>query len=221
MIFYKVESIRRVRVNTVAFDVECVILFDEEPNIVDLKGLVFRRADIDKWFIPNEMVDLTTANTERMGYISVFPYTTSHFPTLGLEIDPNLTHIKDTDELADYRHYKHHARTLPLSEMGFTLPVGADITAIVGHNYFTPSTTHTAAYDWFNLTNSPTEIIVFPFPSIVTPGEGELFEALKMTVNLAYIMPDCAMRNAIYSNYQVIRGNEYGVRESVIDFPLI
>jgi len=42
-------------------------------------------------------------------------------------------------------------------------------------------------------------------------------ENIAFTMNLAYCMTDWSMRDCVYSNWQIIRGNEYGARRHIIE----
>lgn len=218
---------RRIRVNTVAFDVECVLLLTHNiAQTETVNGVVFRKADIAKYFVPHQ--NLTTiAGDAMMGYLSVVPYGASFDITHDTEIDPNLSPHIDNDPLvspndevgAQIIHYKHHTRCLHLSETCFTTPVGTNITAIAPLIFFTAPTHTSYAWSWFNLTATTEELIIIPCPDILTAYPEDYLNTLELKANLGHVVPDCAVRNCIYSTYQVIRGNEYGTRESIIDYP--
>lgn len=225
---------RRVRVNTVAFDVEAVLLFvEQQPPVTTAQfcGVAFRKADIARYLLPHQMFELSKNNVERLHYISVVPYGVSFDLMKGTEIDPNLTQNIDNDasplspddEVAsEIEHYKHHARCMPINETCFSVKPGTDITAIGGSIFFTSPTASTFAWPWLNdISNTVEDIIIIPIPDILTAYDSDTIKTLELKVNLGYVMPDCAMRNAIYSNYQVLRGNEYGTRESIIDYPIL
>jgi len=222
---------RKIRVNTVAFDVECVMLITDEPqgHLAIVNGFAFRKADIDKYFVPHQMANITpaTPNTDRFGYLTVVPYGVSYVLTAGTEIDPNLTDNIDNvavltpnDEiLLQVEHYKHHTGTSNMNESAFTVPVGVNMTAFGNTIYFTPPTLSSYAWSWFNMTSTTEELIVIPTPDISIPYATTNIQILELKVNLGHVVPDCSVRNCIYSTYQVIRGNEYGTRESIIDYP--
>jgi len=238
--------VRRIRVNTVAFDVECVLLLSEQKSLGNpdlyfavVNGIAFRKADIDKYFMPHQRVNLSFAtDPEQFGYLTVVPYGVSYDITHGTEIDPNLTDEIDNDALVSpddevirrILHYKHHTRCLPLSETCFTMQKGGSVNSFGSPIFFTAPTTSTYAWPWFDLTNAPEDLIVIPVPDFLTPYiilyppnppdpavPGAIL-SLELKCNLGHVVPDCAVRNCIYSTYQVIRGNEYGTRESVIDY---
>lgn len=227
--FLNTDATRRIRVNTVAFDVECVFLLADSKGNGVIVGAAFRKSDILKYMLPHQMFTKDkNLPDERLGYLTVAPYGVSYVVTEDNEVDPNLTSSIDNvavltpnDESANHvLHYKHHTRTINYSESCFTLPAGIDLTALGNERYFTPPTTASGAWSWFNLTNTPEELIVIPAPDILTGIPTANLEALDVLVNLGYVLPDCAVRDCIYSNYQVVRGNEYGSRDSIIDYPV-
>lgn len=224
-----VAATRRIRVNTVAFDVECVLLMNTTPQggLAIINGAAFRKADLAKYFMPHQMCAINSPGGDnRLGYLTVVPYGVSYVLTDGTEIDPNLTNNIDNvpvftsnDEVArQILHYKHHARCFLMSETAFTLPAGMNSTVIPPMIFFTPPSASSFAWPWFNLTNTPEDLIIIPVPDIVTPYTTANLQLLELTCNLGHVVPDCAVRNCIYSTYQVIRGNEYGTRESIIDY---
>lgn len=232
VVFLDTEATRRVRVNTVAFDVECVFLItDNGSGRAIFNGIAFKKSDIAKWLLPHQMASLSKYTEDiRMNYLSVIPYGVSYVITEDSEVDPNLTSsvnnvavlTPNDEDMPDILHYKHHTGTLPWSEMCFSVNVGDDFLALGALSFFTQPTTSSAPYSWFPTTmgDAVEEVVVIPLPDILTAYDTDDIEALSCKINLGYVMPDCAMRDAIYSNYQVIRGNEYGSRESIIDYPV-
>lgn len=229
VVFLNTKAYRRVRVNTVAFDVECVFLISDDKGHAVFNGIAFKKSDIAKWLLPHQMANLSKDTGDiRMNYLSVIPYGVSYVVTEDSEVDPNLTSSVDNavitendEDMPDILHYKHHTGTLPWSEMCFSVNVGDDFLALGALSFFTQPTTSSAPYSWFPPTmgDAVEEVVVIPLPDILSQYDTADIEACTFKVNLGYVMPDCAMRDAIYSNYQVIRGNEYGSRESIIDYP--
>lgn len=215
---------RRIRVNTVAFDVECVLLMTHGIAQTEvINGLAFRKSDLSKYLLPHQKTNWSTP--ARFCYCSVVPYGVSFDITHDTEIDPNLSSHIDDDALVspddevdnEIMHYKHHTRCLPLGETCFTVPVGTDITALAPLIFFTAPTTSGYAWPWFNLTNTTEELVIMPVPDRTTAYPQDYLDTVQLTCNLGHVVPDCAVRNCIYSTYQVIRGNEYGTRESILD----
>lgn len=225
-----VAATRKVRVNTVAFDVEAVLLLAHGQATAVVNGIVLKKSDVNKYLLPHQRVSLMSGC--RLCYISVFPYGVSFDITDGYTVDPNLTSNLDNDPLVspnDERtneviHYKHHTRTLPYSETCFTVPVGGNFLGLgAGLTFFSQPSHSTYAWSWFPQTwggVATEELVVIPLPDVTTAYPIHYLDTVRLLVKLAYVMPDCAMRDAIYSNYQVIRGNEYGSRESIIDYPV-
>lgn len=221
---------RKIRVNTVAFDVECVLLMTHNNFQTEtINGLAFRKADISKYMLPHQMANLTTATeNERLAYLTVVPYGVSFNLTHDTERDPNLSlHIDDdalvspNDEVdREVMHYKHHTRCVLQSETCFTIPVGINLTTLFpfGSIFFTAPSNSSYAWPWFNLTNTIEELVIIPVPDFVTAYPQDYLSAVELKANLGHVVPDCAVRNCIYSTYQVIRGNEYGTRESILDY---
>ena len=222
---YTTSAQRRIRVNTVKFDVQAVILYYMDGANFILCGAAFKKSDLDNWLIPHQMEALSKLTLSRMCYLSVVPYGSFYNPPdASMEIDPNLTETKDPEELSPgHRLYKHHTRTMPYSEMCFTVPVGSDFAALGGLDFFSQPTGTSYQYDWFPQgalpQNAIEEMVIIPLPDI-NAGDVDYYTGIEYTVNLGIAVPDWAMRNAIYSNYQVIRGNEYGTREHLIDTTL-
>lgn len=224
---------RRIRVNTVAFDVECVLLMTPgvapDPVLEVVNGIAFRKADIAKYLLPHQMANLTTAtDNERLCYLTVVPYGVSFDLTHDTEIDPNLSRRIDDDLFVspndevdrEVMHYKHHTRCVLQSETCFTIPVGINLTTLFpfGSIFFTAPSNSSYAWPWFNLTSTVEELVIIPVPDFQTAyTNGDLYD-VELTCNLGHVVPDCSVRNCIYSTYQVIRGNEYGTRESILDY---
>jgi hypothetical protein len=238
-------STRRVRINTVKFDVECVYLFNSHTDGVKdyavFSGLAFKKSDVSRFLLPHQMVMLSRINNDnRLNYISVVPYSVSFSLPHSSEIDPNLTTEINNDDVPkspddertnEVEHYKHHAMTIPFSETCISISVGDEFASSLGNYIFYSSPAYTSyQWSWFPQgpivagTRAIEEMVIIPIADLYINSKNfyTLAEAQTIVgkVNLGYAMPDWAMRDAIYSNYQVIRGNEYGSRESIIDYPV-
>lgn len=212
-------SVRRIRANTVEFDVPCVFLYDEiEGELSVIKAVVFRESDIGKYFMPHQMEDAVPYDTIRFGYLTVTPYGANFPPANGMEVDPNLTKEEeitwpDIEVARQIRHYKHHTRAPLMADFAIKVAIGSDFMAWADNTFMLNATLTTTQYDWF-ASPATEELIIIPMPT--TLSFTEYLEDIEFTMNLAYCMSDWSMRDCVYSNYQIIRGNEYGARRHII-----
>jgi len=214
---------RRIRANTVAFDVETVLLYTPSDNPLNplstINAGILKYDDVAPYVMKHQKEAFVGGTTEeRYCYLTVVPYETSHYPPDDLEVDPNLTDDTYADEtVREVRNYKQQPRTFHINETCLYVPKGGGVLVMGPEIYLDQSLTSTYNYDWcmdIATDTANSDLIVIPIVTTVLPTI--FLQDVHFKVNLAYVMSDFAMKDCIYSNKQVIRGNEYGAREHIL-----
>ncbi len=211
---------RRIRANTVKFDVECVGLYypQTEPSPYGLvNAFIFKYDDVAPHVMKHQREDIGTGI--RYCYLTVVPYFDCHFPTNDdFEVDPNITdELYADEEERKVRHYKQAPTTPYINETCLFVQKGDSVFAMGPDIYLDVSIANTYNYDWcLDVATGTAKSDLIIVPVVSAPVPKVYLAGIPYKANLAYVMSDFAMNNCIYSNKGDFRSNEYGAREHII-----
>lgn len=188
-------DLRGVKLNFVAFDVECVAVLKDADDSINC--IYIRYEDLSDYFMK------TNYNSKvKYGMITVSPVFGTNNPVVSPGISVKISETDPDANIWSSDAYRHSFAIPPFNETQVELiESGTSITAGAGY-------TATSFYDWLDdAGDSLIDIVKLECKDVVT-NAGSITENSEAICHLAYPHFDGAHNDTIFSNYGVVRGND-------------